>query len=341
MSKAFDDLITTAKNANTSATEDKSSDEASVVEEKEPVAAAASDETPAEETPEEGEATGEVEEPAYQPNYKFKVLDQEKEFDEWIRQAVNKDNEAKIRELYEKAYGIDHVKTQRDQEREARAKAQAMFDQLAGEIQEAGELKQKDLGLFFERLGIPMQDVINYVWQKAEIAQQIENLPDHIKQVYNKTNSQEGTIFKLQKQVEHLGSLQERQVVQARAAELNSVLSTPEIQTIVSQYDSRLGQPGSFEKMVKRHAAAEFDSSRGERDLTPKQAVDEVIKILGLTPQAGQPVAAAQSPRVVSGAKPTVLPNVGSGTATPTAVKRPSSIAELKKISQKMRMAGG
>ena len=40
-------------------------------------------------------------EPAYAPNYKFKVKDKELEFDDFVRGAVtSKEHEAKLRDLY-------------------------------------------------------------------------------------------------------------------------------------------------------------------------------------------------------------------------------------------------
>src|SRR5688500_3044500 len=63
------------------------------------------------EPPTEGEPPKEV--PQYTPNYKFKVMDEEKEFDDFLKGAIKtKEDEEKLRDIVTKAYGLDaHKKT--------------------------------------------------------------------------------------------------------------------------------------------------------------------------------------------------------------------------------------
>src|SRR5574343_1562020 len=68
---------------------------------------------------EQPEASVEPEVPAYQPTYKFKVKDQELEFDDLFKPLVtSKEAEAKIREFHEKYHGIEEVKKHRDEIRQ-------------------------------------------------------------------------------------------------------------------------------------------------------------------------------------------------------------------------------
>src|SRR5688572_23823320 len=51
----------------------------------------------------------------YTPNFKFKVLDKEHEIEERFRKLIkDADSEKMIRELHEKSFGIEAIKSQRD-----------------------------------------------------------------------------------------------------------------------------------------------------------------------------------------------------------------------------------
>lgn len=294
------------------------------------------------ETPEveaSGEEGTEPETPAYQPNYKFKVLNEEKEFDEFIRAAIkDADTEKKARELYEKAYGIDHVKAQRDEERTAKTRVENEYHQLMDEIAELGEIRKKDYGLFFKKLGIPKQEIAAWIYREAQALDATEKLPENLKSVYTDIEELRHQNYLLQKKMEAADSGRQSAVLQARRTDLTNVLVAPETKTLVDQYDARLGKPGSFEQMVIRHAAAEWEASQGKRDLSAREAVNEVIQMLGLTPTPpGQASGSTQSPKVVAPPKAAVLPNVGSGTATPTVAKKPQSIADLREMAKAMQ----
>ena len=272
-------------------------------------------------------------EEVYTPNFKFKVLDQEKEFDEWIRPAVNKDNEKAIRELYEKAYGIDHIKAQREQERQARTKTEGQYNQLMTEIQELGQIRQKDLGMFFQRLGIPKQQIAQWVLQQAEAMEATEKLPENLKGLYNQFEDLNSKNYELQKQLEALNSRQQVEALNAKRAELDSTLASPSIKPLADEYDTRVGKPGSFQLMVMRHGAAEWEMGR---QLNAQQATDEVIQLLGLkaAPPSQASAPTAQAPKVIASPKPTVLPNVGSGTGASTAKAPVSSLKELRELAK-------
>jgi len=290
----------------------------------------------------EGEVAATPKEDAYQPNYKFKVLDQEKEFDEWIRTAVNKDNEAKIRELYEKAHGLDHVKSQREQERSNREKVEQEFSQFYGGVQEMISLRDKDLGRFFEKVKIPRAKVAQWLLEEAKR----EELPEETKRVYSEREAYQR---QLEEREQELQSLQEEtvsQAVQARQRELQSVLGSDDVKAVSEAFDQRTGKAGSFMDAVIRHGKAEWEASGGKRDLSPAEAVKEVLHLYGLQPaQAASPAAtpngSAQAKKVVApGDKPTVLPNVGAGNAAPAGNKRPRSTDDLRKLYKSMTSAG-
>jgi hypothetical protein len=52
---------------------------------------------------------------AWKPSFKFKVKDKELEFDDFVKPIIKtKDLEQKFKDLYEKAHGLDEVKTSRE-----------------------------------------------------------------------------------------------------------------------------------------------------------------------------------------------------------------------------------
>jgi hypothetical protein len=283
-------------------------------------------------------------EPEYTPNYKFKVLDQEKEFDEWIRTAVNKDNEAKVRELYEKAHGLDHVKTQRDQEKTRAGTLESKLNQLVQEFSEVHGLHEKDFGLFLDKLKIPRQVAAQWLMKELEAQEAETKLPESMRGMYNQNKELSKRLYDMEQAFEKLSTSRSTETVSARRSDLQSVLSRPDIKSFVDQYDARLGKPGSFEQMVARHGSAEWEASQGQTDLTAEQAVTAVLSMLGHTPTppsqaAPQAGGSTQPPKVITQAKPTVIPNVGRGVSAPTAGKRPKNLTELRALSK--AMSGG
>lgn len=284
--------------------------------------------------------------PAYVPNRKFKVLDQEKEFDEWVTPALNKETEAKFRELYEKAYGLDHVKPKLAEERQARTQIEGQLRGVTHEVQEI--LKHRDagdLGTFFQKVNLPVAKVAQWLLAEAERQDRLKDLPPEMKQVYTDYGTLKQQNEELARKVESLHSGSVDTAVHARSAELQSVTSRPNIQPLIQGFDARLGKPGAFQDLVIRHGKAEFDASGGQRDLSAEEAVNEVLTILGLQTQAASPAAtpnesanarsaAPPTPKVVTPTKPTVIPNVGSSNASP-AMKKPRNLEELREMAKK------
>lgn len=276
----------------------------------------------------------------YVPNFKYKVLDQEKEIPEWARGVVTKDNEAQIREVFEKADGLDHVKAKLGEERQVRESLDMNFGAVKSEIQNLVGWRDKNLGIFFEKVGLPKNKVAQWLLQEIEK----EELPEPVRKMYNDHEAQQRRLAELEQENLQLSGTREVDMVQARTNELNQVLSAPEVAPLVSAFDARVGQPGSFMQMVTRHGQAEWEASGKTKDLTPKEAVDQVLKILNLQSQTPSPVVtpnetpsktSSTTQKVVKQAKPVVLPNVGGGGAAP-ASKRVKSVDDIRKVYREM-----
>lgn len=277
-------------------------------------------------------------ESAYTPNFKFKVLDQEKEVDEWARPFVNKDTEGKFRELYEKAYGLDHVKPKLAEERQARAKVEQDLQGIAGEVREIMSYRENDLDTFFAKTGITEEKVMKWAVGKAVERETMKDLPPEVRNAYNTLGNTRLENIELKKQIERLSSSVGNSSVQARSSELRTELTKPEIASLVSSFDDRLGKPGSFVDLVIRHGKSEFDLTG--KDISAEQAVADVLKILGHQTQppaqGGKPnESTAAVAKVITAPKPTVLPNTGNTGGSATAVKY-RSLADLRAKAKEM-----
>lgn len=278
--------------------------------------------------------------PAYVPNHKYKVLDQEKEFDEWIRPHINKDNESKVRELYEKAMGLDHVKSKLGEERLTKEAVMKQYSNVTGEVKKILQHRDKgDLDTFFRMTNIPKETVLRWAIQQAQLIEATKDLPEDAKRVYNEYGDLKQRTLLLEEQLENMSSGHVEHAVQARTSELDGLLERPDVSPLASAFDTRLGKAGSFRDLVVRHGKAEWDASQGKRDLSPEQAVNEVINLLGLKSQVADPAttpnepAAPIAPRVVQSTKPTVLPNPGTGNGS-AAVVKPKSLDDLRKMAK-------
>lgn len=275
------------------------------------------------------------------PNLKYKVLDQEKEIPEWARGAITKENEADIRAVFEKADGLDHVKSKLGEERTARESVEQNFSGVKSQISNLVGWRDKNLGIFFEKVGVSKEKAAQWLLQEIEK----QDLPEPVRRMYTEHEENQRRLADLEAENLQLSSARETDTVQARTNELGQVLSSPDVAQLVSAFDNRVGKPGSFQQMVIRHGHAEWEASGHKRDMSPKEAVDEVLKILNLS-QAPSPVATpnetaaanATEPKqkVVQQKKPVVLPNIGSGGGSSTAAKRVKSVDDIRKVYKEM-----
>ncbi|NJM54539.1 MAG: hypothetical protein HC841_00205 [Verrucomicrobiae bacterium] len=266
----------------------------------------------------------------WKPSFKFKAADQEHEIPEFARGWVTKDNEKQVVELFQKAYGLDQVKGKLT---ETSNKYMGLQQALTGVI----GLRDKDLGKFFEKVGVTKETLAKWIHSQAALEQMS---PDE-RAVYNKNRELEEEREGLSAALETLRSEFETTAVHARTQELDTVLSRPEVQALAAEYNQRIGDENGFRNLVIRHGRTEAVLSQGERDLSAAEAVMEVMQLLGHKPgQQSTPVSspastAAPKPAVIKAPAPAVLPKVPTGTASQTgnAVRRLSDLRERAKAA--------
>lgn len=284
---------------------------------------------------------------AWKPNYKLRVLDEDKEIEEWARPLVNKGNEKQVRELFEKAYAADHMKVRRD---EATTKAQQFEQKLQGyveQVQKVRSVADKDFGSFLKQINYSPQQVMAWVRKQLERQEflQRDDIPQEVKQAFTQQEEQQQRALDLEEQNQALQGQHVDSSVLAKSNELNQQLGREDVRTFAESFDQRLAKPGAFREFVIQHAANVWTSSKGTRDLTGEEAVNETLRLLGHIPSPGgnagvenpKPNATPNAPKVVTAQpKATVIPNVGSG-STAAMGKKPKSLDDLRRMAKEAR----
>lgn len=280
--------------------------------------------------------------PAYQPNYKFKVMDKEHEIDEWLRPAIKSpEHEQKLKEIYEKAFGLDEVKTGREKVREEYKTYRSQVDPTIKTITQASQLYHGGVqaleqgnpraGVFkmeeaFKQLGINDKVLQQYVFHKLNM----EDLPPDRKAEYNEYKRTQLEYERTQAQVAQQQEYIQAMAAQTRTAELHQATSRPEVATIVQAFDQRNG-PGSFHDEVIARGQLYWQTR--QVDVPAEQLVQEIINKYGLhgSQQAATPQAAQSNPQQPG--KVPVIPSAKGSSASP-AGRGFESLDDVKKYTQ-------
>lgn len=280
-----------------------------------------------------GEISAEAPVPTpFTPNFKVKVMDKEYEIPEFMQGVItDAETEKTIRELHEKAYGLDIVKPklqearQKIQERDAQIQA---YDASIGELREI--YQRKDFDSFFDKLKIPVEEVLQWVVDKVNY----QELPPEQRHAVEARRTAERKAWEAEKRAQQLeGSMDERATA-AKINEFKLALQLPDIKSYAESFDTARGE-GAFQKAVGERGELAWYSR--QEDISPIKAIQEVMALYGSmgsaqtpAPQAPQAAAAPVTPTPPAKAPP-VIPNVSGRQATPMKGK-PRSLDELKEL---------
>lgn len=283
--------------------------------------------------------------PPYVANTKFKVLDQEKEFDDWAKPLITtKEMEEKFRDLYTKAHGLSKIKTERDSLR-------TEFDNFKGSVVKeygpivqnfthlsnlAGQARQSnDWGQFFQAAKIPVQSIIQ--WSARAVAE-LEKNPNYLNEI--QTNYQSKQKFtSLEEENRSLKQQLQQTYSQGKETELEWTLKTPEVQTLAQSFDTRLGQ-GAFRNEIIRHGAM-IEMTEG-RVASASEIIEDLKKKYLFAPQApNTPNQNVQMEQVQMGGNPDVqqssdgkpvLPNIKGRSTSPakTVIKSTDDLRRIR-----------
>ena len=304
--------------------------ETSAIEEK-----AVVEETPAEETPAV---------PEWKPETKFKVRNKEFDFDPEVAKVVTKENQAKLKELYEKAGGLDFAKSRMEQYDAEVAEMKPQIERLSQQTELIERLDKmiqgEDFTSFQKTLNIPDDMVL----KRAIEIMKYQELPQDERQKMDAAYKNNERLYNLEQ--ENLGYQQriQNQAVEAKLNQLDAYLAQPTLISAVQDFESRMGKPGAFREEVI--ARGQLAYSQRKVDLTPEQAAREVLALAGFnleslagnaSPASTISAEAASSANIAASAvsKPT-LPNIKAGSKTPTGKKTYGSIEEIKAAARAM-----
>lgn len=271
--------------------------------------------------------------PAYTPNFKFKVIDKEQEFDDWLKPHIkDADTEKKVRDLYERAHGIEYVKQDRQRLKEQSTWQQneiARHSQVVNNVNHMIATKDYD-NLFANVLKIPEDDIL----RQAHKILQLRDLPPEQRQAYEQGVQARQQALELQNQNQHLMQSHEQVAVHARTQELEWTMQRPQIATLVSAYDARAGKEGAFRQAVIERG--QYNAYMG-KDISPEQAIQEVLNFLGgpeslIPAQAAQPI--NPQGQQAQASKPVITNIQGRGTSP--AKKVIKSLDDLKKRANEL-----
>lgn len=292
-------------------------------------------ENQAEVAPNEGEIEGKQApaQPAYTPNFKFKVLDSEHEIDPEFRALIkDAETEKKIKGLFEKAYGLDHYKQKHTKLSQDFSKIKTEYDNFQAGIRQVEEyINNKDFKSFMNTLKIPKELVYQYVLDELKY----KDLPPEQKKLYDDKEAAAYQAKVAQTESQRVKEQYETMLQQVREAELSTILSTPEINEKAAIFDSRAGKQGAFKEAIANHGYALFVQTG--KDFSAKEVTDNFLKLYGagIAPAqqggAGNSLNAASKP---ADRKPHI-PNVTGSGQSPTK-KIPKSIEDLKAIAKAM-----
>lgn len=275
--------------------------------------------------------------PAYQPNYGYSVMDKQLEIPEQFRSIIkDQDTEKLVREIFEKAEGLNYVKPKYESVKSEYESLKNQFDPIQKDLSLLGDLlKNKDFGGFFQAFNLTDEDIVKYAIDRMEYFQ----LPPEKRQMMDAQRQQGLEYYKLKQENDYYKQQQSQAELNTTYNELKSTISAPHISPIVESFNARAGQPDAFEKAVIAHAQSHF--AMYKQDLSVPQAIESFVKTFGLAGMASQPPTQNSGAQV--GANPAerkaTLPKSGSGAMSPVKEKV-KSLADLRKLQEKAYETG-
>lgn len=274
--------------------------------------------------------------PAYAPNFKFKVKDKELEFDDFVKPIIKtKDVEQKLKDLYEKAHGLEEVKAARETFKTQAEEWKGKFTTVEQSLQTlGGYVKKGDFRTFFQALNIPKEKIIQYAIEELKY----QELPPEQKAAIDAQREREIALEQTGSQNQQLQQQMAQLVQQQATFELTQELAKPDVASAMTAYDTRLGQAGAFKAEVIRRG--QYYEAVHKISPPASQLVQEILNLIGVQAQAqqGTQASSTETPSQVvhnQQQKPVISSFAGSGAKSPTR-KVPSSIDDLRKMRQNL-----
>jgi len=281
----------------------------------EEVPASTEEETPAEETPE------------FEPNYKYKVMDEEREVPEFLRSSItDEETQKSVLDILTKANGIDAIKASRDHNKEQLEDLTKNYETITGVVHKAQQAYERgDIEGFLKAVGAKEEKVLQWVVDRVKYNQ---STPEE-QQVFDRDRTNQQTNWDAESTNQKLQTRLEQQTQAASLRELEFTLDGANTKQFAESYDSREGgKRGDFRNVLLEEGNLEFYRSAGKTTLTMDAAAEKAIQKLSFgmptPPKPGDPV------KEITEHKP-VIPNIVGKTVSPVK-KGVTKVDDIKKI---------
>lgn len=259
--------------------------------------------------------------PEYKPNYKYSVMDVEKEFDDRLKGLVKSEEDEKwVRDLVTRAEGMENDKRSFSKLKEDHVTLARDYEQMSRDVNSVLEMRDNgDLGALFKTLNITNDQLIKHAYQLVQYG----DLTPEQRMHYDRQQEQQRSFYQARQQNEILMNEINQIKLQTSKSELTNKLNSSDLSPIVKSFDARNGQNAFYNEVVRRGAMYEAQLGQVKQ---ADEIIQEIVNLYGLsTPQS-------QAPQTRRDELP-VIPNTGSGGSSTPVQRRPKSLSELKKVA--------
>lgn len=273
---------------------------------------------------------------AFKPKLKFKADDKEYEIPQDLAGLIKDEKtEARMIELLQKSYGLDAVKTRSETVRQQRDEFKEKLGTYDSAIKELRDhYSRGDIDMWIEKMKVDPNKMLKWALDKVSYSQ----LTPEQKAIRDAEVTTSRRAYELEQQNVQLQSQNRDTQVQAMQTALNYEFGKPDVDQFREQFDSKVGKPGAFFDAVRQKGQSAFTLSGGSKNMTPAEAVAEVMKdYSGFFQASSGTQANPNAPKVVQanpGSKSTI-PNVQGKQSSPVGNPKPKNLKELRAIANK------
>lgn len=288
--------------------------------------------TPAPEAPATPDAApAATEPPPYTPNYKFKVADFEKhgkkemDFDEFLRPVIkDPETEKKVRDLYERAFGVDGIKQHRETIQTELKQVRGQFDQQSTMLRDLVHLRDNDFDGFMEASGIKPETVLG--WVQKRLAYQ--GMTPEQRAEFDQNAATRRQAFQQERSFATREQSYQQQIQQFHDMQIEAAISRPDVQPVAESFNERKGNPNAFRDLV--YMVGKNGSSPG-KDMPVSEAIKEALSLVGTQSHAAPTQEPAGKPPAER--RPTI-PNVGAGKGSSPVSKQIKTFEDLQSAAK-------
>ena len=286
------------------------------------------------------ENTEEVQEATeeWQPDYNYSIKSEQREFDDWIRPAIkDADTEAYVRELYTRAYGLDHVKTNLESERERAENLERQIHDYKHEVDVAHKsvdglkrLAKEDFASFAHITGLDDQTILNYANNRLDYREK----PEYERRQIDTDMERRTQAYTSNLEIENLRRQNEQLMQRQHNQSLAQAMSVPEISDFEKEFDGRMGE-GAFRQHVNNYGSAQYRQT--QQYVEPAIAVQSVYS--QFKPLFIDKLDSINKGETTKQTKPPT--NLGTGRTSSVVKKRLKSLNDLRKRANELAKEEG